>query len=468
MKSINLAIIIVFCISMILTEGDTPHKIKLGIIGGGIGGTFTAYQILKSQKNFEVDMYDKASKEGGRLYTEVKDDIVLDMGGSYFLEGQEFIESLLKELKIETKPAEKRTSYGIFTKDKILIELGDSKLWNYLKMLWRYGFSSISSRKIVDIQHSHFKRLYKHLQSKNYFNSIGDFLKYMSCQELISQNLEEYLSPVLTQKYIDEIINSEVSSIYMQDAKSINAFTGMFALENFNKPYRSIENGSNQIVLKLLERLESNQNFKFFKDHKITEIHKEDNKLKIKTDNGVIQEYDIIIIATPLYNKNIIKFIGDFKFEDESKLYYSPISSEVAYIKGKVNNKYFNLNENDMLPESLISISTEESGIYNIDHVTKDIYKIRGSDILPQLQKIFVSYEIIKFKRWDFNSPNFRTYKDLNELPDLILDDHLFYMNSIESIADGIELSLISAHNIINMIENNMKKMIPKESKDEF
>jgi hypothetical protein len=469
MKFKKFLIIFLIWIFHIRCNEDIIPKIKLGIIGAGIGGTYTAYEILKSHKNFEVDLYDKKWKEGGRIYTEMKDDLNLDLGGSYFLEGQQFIESLIQEFNIETRLGKKKSSFGIFSRNEIMIKLSDNNAWNLLKLFWRYGLSSLSSKKIIDIQHNHFQRLYKKLQNKNYFTSIGDFLSYMGCEELISQTLEEYLSPVVSQKYLDEIINSQVLSIFMQEAKSINAFTGLFALENFNKPFKRIVNGSYELVHKLLERSEMNKNFNFLNNHRVIEIHKHNNKYLIITDKGDRKEYDIVIIAAPLYINNRIKFFGDFNFKDESKLYFNPVSSEIAYVKGKINKSYFKLGENEEMPNSLITSKKDSDDyIVSIHHVREDIYKLKGLNLVSLLDKMFSNYEIIKIKKWDFQCPNFKTYKSTDDLPDFILDENLYYLNSIESIADGIEISLISAHNMVNLIDNCMKKLHGKESKDEF
>lgn len=72
-----------------------------GIIGGGISGLYLAYRLL--QRGYNVTLFEKEKRIGGRLYTVKKDGSYLDLGGGRFSENHVSFMKLVHELGLDCK-----------------------------------------------------------------------------------------------------------------------------------------------------------------------------------------------------------------------------------------------------------------------------------------------------------------------------------------------------------------------------
>lgn len=66
---------------------------------------------------------------------------------------------------------------------------------------------------------------------------------------------------------------------------------------------------------------------------------------------------------------------------------------------------------------------------------------------------------MIFFKKWNEPYPKLNPIKDIKRLSDFKLQDGLYFVNAIEQVVSCLELSIISAKNISNMIIKNNYKL---------
>ncbi len=187
-----------------LINGDT----RVAIIGAGIGGSSAAYYLLKNRNVF-VDIYEKRSRVGGRVFSQEILNKTTDFGASFLIEENELIFSLIKDLNITVQIAEddSNMSIGIFHNKSILLTLGNSDIINMLKIVWRYGFlSPLRANKLIQDQLLKFKNVYRLINSKNTSNTLHEFLMKTEMETLITTNIGEFLNQHgVSDKYIDEI-----------------------------------------------------------------------------------------------------------------------------------------------------------------------------------------------------------------------------------------------------------------------
>jgi hypothetical protein len=95
-----------------------------------------------------------------------------------------------------------------------------------------------------------------------------------------------------------------------------------------------------------------------------------------------------------------------------------------------------------------------------------DIYRVvseqeLSEDLLESLGYFSKGVQIIHRFHWDFAYPSYEKFEgNLTQLPDFILDDNgLYYISAIEAAASCVELSMISARNIVNIIENKISNI---------
>ena len=76
---------------------------EIVIIGGGIAGLYSAYQILKQSPYSNIVIYEKGHNLGGRVHTYYEKDFYLEAGAGRFHKNQQNIIQLIRELGLENK-----------------------------------------------------------------------------------------------------------------------------------------------------------------------------------------------------------------------------------------------------------------------------------------------------------------------------------------------------------------------------
>ena len=90
-----------------------------------------------------------------------------------------------------------------------------------------------------------------------------------------------------------------------------------------------------------------------------------------------------------------------------------------------------------------------------------NIFKIQSLSKLTEesLNNYFNNFKIISHKDWEYAYPDLIVTED-KYLPDFIVDKNMYHLNGIEMAASCMEMSMISAKNIVNMIMSQ-----PEETK---
>lgn len=92
------------------------------IVGGGIAGLYTAYNLIKKNKKASVLLVESSDILGGRIYTVNKDGSTFEAGAARFHSNQYRIMNLVKELKLEDKliPINNDIKFVPYPQDKYL------------------------------------------------------------------------------------------------------------------------------------------------------------------------------------------------------------------------------------------------------------------------------------------------------------------------------------------------------------
>lgn len=181
------------------------------------------------------------------------------------------------------------------------------------------------------------------------------------------------------------------------------------------------------------------------------------NYKKEKCSEVKRESYDIVVLASPLQYSRVELHLDI----DKRKLNLMPFENFFYFIKGKLRQKLFEEFTSEDIPGMLISYNINQS--HNILYIKKlniddkkDQFKVNSNKILnDEILKIYFEddYSIVYFNHWDFAYPQLEP-RELENLPSFELSENIYYVNAIESVASSIELAMISAKNIVNLIEN--------------
>lgn len=450
---------ILFIYVLLLTrfEESSARKdpLRVAVIGSGIGGSSAAHYLLKNE-NVNVDLYERDTRVGGRVYSEKIENTIIDFGASFFIKENKLIFTLVNELQIESKPSPDDRSIGFVSGRKISFQLGSSKFVNIAKVIWRYGLTPIKLNYYLGKELTKFLTIYNHLEQKTVFTGLSEMLKKIELEGLVSVTIEDYLRELgASDLYIEEFINGFIAGIYNQH-KEINGFAGFVNLIGVNYKPLSIVGGNNVVIKKLVENLKitKKSHFNLFLNQTVTELNKTSTGYILTTVEGT-KEYDVVIIACPI-TKTQIKLTGLEHFEGKNNEPVNLQRTHVTVVSGKLSNKFFGT-EGELPTLFLI---TNKLACFNITDiiVTDDGHvKIQSDGNLSEVikhQGLFEpGYKILKEHQWDFAYPKLIPFKSENNLPKFKLQDGLYYINAIEVAASCMELSLISSRNIVNMVE---------------
>jgi len=440
-------------------NGDT----RVAIIGAGIGGSSAAYYLLKN-RNVSVDIYEKRSRVGGRVFSQEIFNKTTDLGASFLIEENELINSLIKDLNVTVKIAEddSNMSLGIFKNKSILLTLGNSDIINMLKVVWRYGFlSPLRANKLIKDQLLKFKNVYHLINSKNTSNSLHEFLMKTEMDTLFTTNIGEFLKQNgVSDKYIDEIYNAVIAGIYNQH-KEVNSYAGLVALIGSGSTPLNIVGGNDHLIKKIIESNQSTKKFNLFLNSSIIEIERTNNNLFYITDSqGIQREYEVVIIACPLKYTNIT--FKNIVIQEKNYYPHNFVAPYQAFVKGTPRPEYFNWRTFDVLPKTLISTDKHIGKVIQMSWYKDDVFRLISESELDEESIEKLGYfnkgsKVIYKHHWEFAYPAFEKYQgNLTNLPDFVIEDNLYYINAIESAASCMELSIISARNIVNIIEKKL------------
>lgn len=199
---------------------------SVAIIGGGISGLFLAFKLLSKKKGYNVHIFEKSERLGGRVQTVYRDDgsgISYDTGAGRFNDSHIELFKLLSELGLKDKATSIKNNKRAYIKDGI-VEGADTE---YAKLI-----NSLLFKKIV-------------LKSRAKYSD--DYLKSITLGELMNK--------ILGKEQTNDIINAFG---YNSEFEVHNAFTALEIFEHdFNDKiqYYYLQGGLAQIIVQLHQKV---------------------------------------------------------------------------------------------------------------------------------------------------------------------------------------------------------------------
>lgn len=440
---------------------------KIGVIGGGIGGTGAAYFLrqLFGRDGIKVDLYEQEAV-GGRLATVNIDGLEYEIGGSVIHPKNHYVVELMKDLGLEQRKLHEST-FGVYDGDRFLFR--ETNSWNFintLKILWRYGFSVIKLQDYISDIVGKFERIYGLQKSGFAFPSVNDLLAGTDLElaEALHITIKEALRhDGFSKLLIDELATAATVVNYGQTT-DIHKFVGSVALAGAGAGLFAIEGGN----FKLPEKLLDASGAVLKKAHVSSVELLKTGKYLIHHEWNDSVEYDAVILAFP-YAKNINSnftfrnFPSTFIFEPPGN-YHLTVST---VLKGVLNHTFFGFEDAKDAVDEILCVRTDLAfnsigRIYPVSGMPNkksDVWKVFSQVPLSRelIDRMFNSVDEIIFKEW-LASPQYR--------PDWRHDkfrihDNLYHINAIEWAASGMEMSLVGAKNVALSFYHDWGEDIP-------
>jgi len=377
-------------------------KYDIIIVGGGISGIYTMYNLKKNYPKLKVLLLEKEDRFGGRVYTyqETIDNKIyqMDLGAGRIGFHHSLMMNLINELKL----------------DKNIYAIGNTK--NYIELDKKRNISNDKSY----YKEKYGKILYNLLHSFKITNLSKIFLQKYYFNELLIKFI-----PTAIYKFIEKSFEYKNKLYYLNAYNAINYFKYDY---NSKSKFFVLKSGFNSIIDKMIKKISQNNNYILKKNSFVNNITFDSNNFeynifyKVKDKNfNVSCKY--LICALP--RCDLIKFniLNSYKNELNTINEISKVRIFEIYNKSKTENNNYEMwfnnisktSTNEELqfiipinPESGLIMSSYNENISTEKNYWNELYKKNKSlfkkTLREKLENIFnINIPIskyIKFYYW--------------------------------------------------------------------
>ena len=362
---------------------------------------------------------------------------------------------------------------GVFNGEHFLFKTGNWKIVNVFRVLWRYGSSLFTMNSVVKKLLRDFVNIYT-LQAENHsYRTVPDLLRAMCGEDmyhLTQVSSESYFlrDLGLQERLVRELITGAMRMNYGQGLQ-VNAFTCAVSLAGVeDRSLWSVVGGNRLIPEAVLAQ--SGATLHRCAVTGIARIEREGRvTFSLQTDrDSSLEEYDAVIIATPLHEKEI-------KFCSFSTPIYTEAITNTSYhrtvaefIDGELDPAFFSLASHADSPLIILTSELSQTAPFQFCSVAINIpseepenatskYTQPLAKTPSRVWKIFAPRPLTRQEKQQMfrtieaeATVDWQAYPNYNPpetFPPFVLEDGLFYVNGIEMAASAMEMSAIGAKN---------------------
>nr|XP_006814562.1 PREDICTED: prenylcysteine oxidase 1-like [Saccoglossus kowalevskii] len=441
-------------------------SIRIGIIGGGIGGSSCSYFLHELfGAKASIDVYEP-SDIGGRIATVDIGGHTYESGASIIHPGNMYMKKFTKEFGLKHKDKIPGQKMGFYDGEKFVFLESDWVIATYAKMLWHYGWDLIKFRREIGVFVEKFSRIYDSQKKGVAYSSVEGIMNTIGGNEVVDYTKVPFLKALKDRGYKDVIIDEMMAiATRVNYGQSVNmsAFAGFVSVAGIQGGLFSVHGGNNQVCSQLLQKSRANIIKSTIKGVKLdTESATPGYYLTIAANENsnstfhTSERYDIIVIATPLHEgKSNISFEG---FPKKITNFPGRFHRTVAtFVDGELNTASFGFKNMSGCPNQILTTKDNQFKINSIAHnlpidckvgnkeSQKPVWKVFSKEPLSekQLYALFASRKEMKVVDW-LAYPH---YDPQNSLPKFELHDQLYYINGIEWAASAIEMLIVGSRN---------------------
>jgi len=457
---------------------------KVAIIGGGIGGASVAYFLSQRLPGVDVTVFEKA-RVGGRLDTVDIAGRRYEVGGSIIHSANKLMVDYLEicNLTIKEGKGDEGGGNGAFSlikEGEVVWHESENFYLNSIRMIWRYGlFSLLKLNRFVSNLLTSFATIYPKLEEGVGFSNVKELLEGMGgdmaelTRVTIGQRLEEL---GVSRELVGELGTVASRVNYGQFPSTLHGFVGAVGLAGVDGNLWAVEGGNFRVAecaleksgaalrISRVEEVKPEPHGGFIVRH--TELKSDATEKVLRKEGGfeqegshqgscvdcVEEEFDVVVVAAP-------------QTRDKTKL--TGLNNQI--FPGHYHRTVATIVHGDLILEALKSSTrinfflSPSSAIVSISPLTPvdlregeplpSVYKIFSSKLLSKedLEELFKplhSYQVVDWLAY----PEYTLGDDLNSF---VLTPGLYYTSRIEWAASAMEMSVLAASNVANLVKND-------------
>jgi len=389
-----------------------------------------------------------------------------ESGGSIIHNSNLFMLNYLEICNLKKKVPLATETFSILGDHGTIFQETGYSLLDNARLLWKYGpLQLIKLEQFYKSVLKDFVKIYDLLDEGHRYNNTIDVLSAMSPDHwlvnLSLTTLADYLllEVGLRKELVGDIVSAATKFNYGQLPTSLHAFVGAVALIGFDKQLWAVHGGNYKVAECALRLSQAKLN-----PTEVEKVTRDDSGIQSKFRiNDDEDEYDLVVIATPFIKdkSNIQVTIKDSPVNDYP--YHRTIATMV---QGQLNTTSLGVTDDDLSTTHYFHLSPNFP-VWSVERMTPVDYNPDQDDDLSPVYRLFshqpVSEETIKNLFTSFTTVNvsdWLAYPDYNldeHIPDFMLINGLYYVNGIEIAASAMEMSVLGARNVVNLIKTDIK-----------
>ncbi|KAK7068469.1 Prenylcysteine oxidase-like [Halocaridina rubra] len=364
--------------------------------------------------------------------------------------------------------------FGLFDGDDYVFTDSNWMVVNFAKLFWRYGFDIYRLNKLTEDMLGNFARIYRIQAEGKAFRKVTTMLHAMDSRflDMTRVSTSSWLKTLgFHERMIQEFVMAVTKCNYGQ-TPDIQGFVGAIAVAAADSNLWSVNGGNKRVPEELLKAsraawlrrlvtevaLKENGLFTITSVDAETPIKRlfvegsEPYLLNTEDINPRSQDYDIVIIATPLTeDKSIIKFVN---FTEELQFPGRYERIVCTMVQGELRPESLKMMRDEQLDEILVTnprlIFNSFGKQYPVDADCAKSY--------PDVWKIFsprpISEDQMRVFFEESNSTNvidwlaYPHYDSNQKVPDFELVPGLYHINAMEWAGSAMEMEAIGAKNV--------------------
>jgi oxygen-dependent protoporphyrinogen oxidase len=271
---------------------------SVAVLGAGLSGLSTAYLIVNKMPDVKVEVFEKADRIGGTIFSKrTEDGFLVEAGPNGFLSGKPTTYELSKMLKIDKDflSANSNAELRFILKNGKLMQLPDSP--------GSFMFSDILSLKGK-------LRIAKEPFIKGFNEKAEETVAEFGTRRLGEEAVKFMLDPMVSGVFAGNVDKLSLKScfprIYQLEKEYGSLVKAMIKLKAKKASPSGKLTSYTSGMFHLIETLANHKNIKVNLNSEITGIEKEENKFIISGSN---KKFDAVVSAMPAY------CLGNLKFE---------------------------------------------------------------------------------------------------------------------------------------------------------
>ncbi|MEP7103078.1 MAG: FAD-dependent oxidoreductase [Candidatus Dojkabacteria bacterium] len=316
------------------------------VVGAGIAGLYTAYQLKK--QGFNVLVLERDQDPGGRMRSAKIDGDYENIGASFITNSYTHLLQLAKELKLKLKKPE-----SIVHNIGIVDEKGKiNHISGNIKDILQFN-------KVPFYQKLKFLFLAPIIVFQSFFNSVPNYSRLV---QFDNESMKEYISRTVGKEFSKYFIESAVYNLFSHSGKLFSKAIAIGVFKHLiqGRKYYDFKKGLEELPIKISQKVEIIYNFE------VDKIKRNGGYVIVTSKNDKMFESSKVIVALP--GNKVLKLIDEPNVDEKeffSKVKYSSHIKIFCESNDEILRKY----------DRIVFAGEKNIASINVTHKEKDFVK---------------------------------------------------------------------------------------------